>query len=34
VAAGTIVDGFVVEEIGPDFIRLRDSRGPVVLRTR
>jgi hypothetical protein len=34
VAPGTIVDGFTVEEIGPDFIRLRDSRGPLVLRTR
>jgi hypothetical protein len=34
VAPGTIVEGFVVEEIGSDFIRLRDSRGPLVLRTR
>ena len=34
VAPGTIVDGFTVEEIGPDYIRLRDSRGPLVLRTR
>jgi hypothetical protein len=34
VAPGTIVDGFTVEEIGADFIRLRDSRGALVLRTR
>ncbi len=34
VAPGTIVEGFTVEAIGPDFIRLRDSRGPLVLRTR
>ena len=32
VIVGTVVNGFVVEEIGADFIRLRDRRGPVVLR--
>ncbi len=34
IVEGTIVDGFLVEEIGRDFVRLRDSRGPLVLRVR
>ena len=34
VIPGSLVDGFTVEEFGPDFVRLRDARGPLVLRTR
>ncbi len=34
IVPGSIVDGFLVEQIGRDFVRLRDSRGPVVLRVR
>jgi hypothetical protein len=32
VIVGSLVDGFVVEEIGPDYIKLRDRHGPLVLR--
>ena len=32
VVPGSIVDGFIVEEIGPDFMKLKDSRSTVVLR--
>lgn len=34
IVVGTVVDGFVVEEIGESHVRLRDSRGVVVLRVR
>ena len=34
VIPGSVVDGFTVEEFGPDFVRLRDGRGLLVLRTR
>lgn len=34
VIIGSTVNGFVVEEIGPDFVKLRDSHGPLVLRVR
>ncbi len=34
IVVGSVVDGFVVEEIGESHIRLRDSRGAVVLRVR
>ncbi len=33
VMIGTIIEGFTVEEIGPDDVRLHDAKGPVVLRT-
>jgi hypothetical protein len=33
VVIGTMIEGFQVEEIGPDSVRLRDARGTVVLRT-
>lgn len=33
VVIGTVIEGFQVEEIGPESVRLRDSRGTVVLRT-
>jgi hypothetical protein len=32
VVIGSIVDGFRVDDIGPDAIRLEDSRGPLLLR--
>jgi hypothetical protein len=32
VTIGTIIEGFTVEEIGPDDVRLRDANGLVVLR--
>jgi hypothetical protein len=32
VVPGSIVEGFRVEEIGPDFMRLKDSRTTVILR--
>jgi hypothetical protein len=32
IVPGSIVAGFVVEEIGPDFVRLADSHGPLILR--
>jgi len=32
VVPGSIVDGFLVEEIGPDYIKLKDSRSMVILR--
>jgi len=34
IVVGSIVDNFVVEEIGESFVRLRDGRGAVVLRVR
>lgn len=34
VIIGSVVDGFRVEEIGPDFVRLADPRGPLTLRVR
>lgn len=34
IVPGSIVDGFLVEEIGRDFVRLRDPHGPLVLRVR
>lgn len=34
VIVGSLVQGFKVEEIGPDFVRLSDSRGPLTLRVR
>ncbi len=34
VVTGSTVAGFTVEEIGRDFIRLRDARGPLILRVR
>jgi hypothetical protein len=34
VHVGTEVDGFVVEEITPRGVRLRDARGPLELRLR
>lgn len=34
IVPGSIVAGFLVEEIGRDFVRLRDPRGPIVLRVR
>jgi hypothetical protein len=33
VMIGSVIEGFQVEEIGPDLVRLRDPRGTVVLRT-
>jgi hypothetical protein len=33
VVIGTVIEGFQVEEIGPESVRLRDARGTVVLRT-
>ena len=33
VAIGSVIEGFQVEEIGPELVRLRDGRGTVVLRT-
>jgi hypothetical protein len=33
VVIGTMIEGFQIEEIGPDSVRLRDARGTVVLRT-
>ena len=33
VLVGTSVEGFLVEEIGPDYVRLRDRHGPFFLRT-
>lgn len=32
VAVGSVVEGFTVEEIGPERVTLRDARGAVVLR--
>ena len=32
VTIGSVIEGFTVEEIGPDDVRLRDPKGPVVLR--
>ena len=32
VIIGSVIDGFQVEEIGPESVRLRDRRGAVVLR--
>ena len=34
VIVGSIIEGFKVHEIGPDFVRLSDSRGPLTLRVR
>lgn len=34
VVPGSIVEGWLVEEIGRDFVRVSDGRGKVVLRTR
>ncbi|HPS79165.1 MAG TPA: hypothetical protein PLS53_13485 [Thermoanaerobaculaceae bacterium] len=34
VVPGSIVEGWLVEEIGRDSVRLSDGRGKVVLRTR
>lgn len=34
IVVGSTVAGFTVEEIGRDFIRLRDERGPLVLKVR
>jgi hypothetical protein len=34
IVPGSIVAGFVVEEIAADYVRLSDSRGPLVLRVR
>jgi hypothetical protein len=33
VMIGSVIEGFQVEEIGPELVRLRDRRGQVVLRT-
>jgi len=33
VIIGSLIEGFQVEEIGPESVRLRNSRGTVVLRT-
>jgi len=33
VLIGSVIEGFQVEEIGPELVRLRDGRGTVVLRT-
>jgi hypothetical protein len=33
VIIGSVIEGFQVEEIGPELVRLRDGRGTVVLRT-
>ncbi len=33
VIIGSVIEGFRVEEIGPETVRLRDNRGTVVLRT-
>ena len=33
VVIGSVIEGFQVEEIGPELVRLRDGRGTVVLRT-
>lgn len=32
VVVGTVIDGILVEEIGADFIALRDAKGPFLLR--
>lgn len=34
IVPGSIVDGLLVEEIGADFVRLRDARGTLTLRVR
>ncbi|MFZ5785904.1 MAG: hypothetical protein ACOY3Y_05640 [Acidobacteriota bacterium] len=34
IVTGSTVAGFTVEEIGRDFIRLRDARGPLTLKVR
>lgn len=34
IVPGSIVDGFRVDEIGADYVRLSDRRGPLVLRVR
>ncbi len=34
VFVGSVIDGFTIEEIAEDSVRLRDSRGTVVLRIR
>lgn len=34
VVPGSMVEGLLVEEIGQDFVRLRDTRGAVTLRVR
>jgi len=34
VVPGSIVEGLVVEEIGRDFVRLRDGEGTVTLKVR
>jgi hypothetical protein len=34
VMVGSLLEGFTVEEIGQDFVRLRDKHGAVVLRVR
>ena len=33
VTIGSVIEGLQVEEIGPEAVRLRDSRGTVILRT-
>jgi len=33
VVVGTVIEGVRVEEIGPDYVRLRDRHGPFYLRT-
>ena len=33
VSVGTVIEGVLVEEIGTDYVRLRDRRGPFYLRT-
>jgi len=33
VMIGSVIEGFQVEEIGPELVRLRDGRGTVILRT-
>jgi hypothetical protein len=32
VRVGSTIEGFTVEDIGPSSVRLRDARGPLVLR--
>ncbi len=34
VVIGSVIEGLTVEEIGPDFVRLRDHHGALVLRVR
>jgi glucose/arabinose dehydrogenase len=34
IVRGSTVAGFTVEEIGRDFVRLRDERGPLILKVR